>query len=218
MSKRTRRLLGFLLLVGLIAIPIVLNKVGLSQERIQPYVEQLGVWAPVALFGLRFSSVVVPILPGTAYSFLAGLFLGFWPGLCVICVADLLSCSLSFWLARRFGRSHIRRLAGDRFMNRVDRFSQKNLEGNVFLMSAFLMTGFFDFVAYGVGLAKAPWTRFLPALVLSIAVSNPPVVAFGAGLLAKKDRGILVGCALLGLFGLALLTGWLQRKRGLTSE
>ena len=213
---RTQKILQFLLIIGLVAAPlIVLNRAGIGKEEIRLFVEQLGIWAPIGLFALRFSSVVIPALPGTAYSVLAGALLGFWQGLAVTCLADLLSCTLSFWLARRFGRPFIQKLVGDRFISRVEKFSQKNLERNIFLMAAFLMTGFFDFVAYGVGLAKAPWTRFLPALVLSIAVSNPPVVAFGAGLLAKKDRGLLVGAALLGIFGLALLTGWLQRKKGL---
>ncbi len=219
MSQRIRKILGFLLLFGLVAAPLIaLSRAGIGKDEIRLYVEQLGLLAPLALFALRFSSVVIPALPGTAYSVLAGGLLGFWQGLAVMCLADFLSCSLSFWLAKRFGRSLIRKLVGDRFINRVERFSQKNLERNVFLMAAFLMTGFFDFVAYGVGLAKAPWTRFLPALVLSIVVSNPPVVAFGAGLLAKQDRGLWVLGALLGIFGLALLTGWLQRKKGLTGN
>ena len=218
MRKRTQNILGFLLLIALIAAPLILlNRAGIDKEQIRLYVEQLGLWAPLGLFLLRFSSVVIPALPGTAYSVLAGGLLGFWQGLVVMCVADLLSCSLSFWLAKRFGRSLIRNLVGDRFMERVERFSRKQLERNFFLMTGFLMSGFFDFVAYGIGLAKAPWRKFFPALVLSIAISNPPVVAFGAGLLARQGRALLVFGGLLGLFGLALLTGWLQRKQGLVA-
>lgn len=212
MGKRTGRILGFVGLMALIAIPLVLlRQSGIGKAEIQDYVEQLGIWAPVGLFGLRFTSVLIPALPGTAYSVLAGGLLGFWKGLAVVCLSDLLSCSLSFWLARRFGRSLIKHLVGDRFIHRVDRFTQKHLERNFFLMTAFLMSGFFDFVAYGVGLARAPWRKFLPALVLSIALSNPPVVALGSGILAKGK--LLLVVALLGVFGLALLTGWLQRQK-----
>ena len=173
----------------------------------------MGVWAPLGLFGLRFTSVVIPALPGTAYSVLAGGLLGFGKGLAVVCVSDFLSCALSFWLAKRFGRRLVSRLVGDRFMSKVDSFSERHLERNFFLMTAFLMTGFFDFVAYGIGLAKAPWQKFLPALVLSIGLSNPPIVALGSGLLAQGK--LLLVFALLGVFALALLTGWLQRKQGL---
>ncbi|MEL6471612.1 MAG: VTT domain-containing protein [Cyanobacteria bacterium J06623_4] len=211
MSKRTQRVLGFLALIAIVAVPlIVLNRLGVTREDIRASVEGLGVWAPVGLFFLRFTSVVIPALPGTAYSIFAGSLLGFWKGLAVVCVSDLLSCSLSFWIASRFGRSLVSRLVGDRFMGRVDSFSQKHLERNFFLMSAFMMTSFFDFVAYGVGLARTPWHKFLPALVLSIAISNPPIVALGAGIFSGGK--IVLILALLGVFGLALMTGLLRRK------
>ncbi|MEL6263582.1 MAG: VTT domain-containing protein [Cyanobacteria bacterium J06623_5] len=211
MDKRTQRLLGFLALIAIVAVPLIaLNRLGVTREDIRTFVEGLGVWAPVGLFLLRFTSVVIPALPGTAYSILAGSLLGFGKGLAVVCISDLLSCSLSFWLASRFGRSLVSRLVGDRFMGRVDSFSKKHLERNFFLMSAFMMTSFFDFVAYGVGLARTPWHKFLPALMLSIAISNPPIVALGAGIFSGGKIALIL--ALLGVFGLALITGLLRRK------
>ena len=95
-------------------------------------------------------------------------------------------------------------------MDRIDTLSQRHLEQNFFLLTGFLMTGFFDFVCYGVGLTRAPWLRFAPALIISIIISNPPIVALGAGLL--EGGKLLVGFALLGVFGLAIATGIAQRK------
>ncbi|MEM9265259.1 MAG: VTT domain-containing protein [Cyanobacteria bacterium P01_F01_bin.13] len=200
------RLVG--IAIATIVVIWVLQRYGIS--RLRANVEDLGIWAPLALFFLRFTSVVIPALPGTAYSILAGGLLGFSQGLLVICCADICSCSLSFFLSRQFGRSFVQRVVGERFITRIDTLTQKHLERNFFLMTAFLMTGFFDFVAYGVGLTKASWLRFIPALVVSIGISNPPIVALGAGLL--EGGKLLLGFAILGAFGLALLTGFLQRK------
>lgn len=190
----------------------LLQRYGISQLRAN--VQSLGVWAPSAIFFLRFTSVVIPALPGTAYSVLAGGLLGFSQGLLVICLADICSCSLSFFLSRQFGRSFVQRLVGEKFITRVDTLSQKHLERNFFLMTAFLMTGFFDFVAYGVGLTKASWLCFIPALILSIAISNPPIVALGAGLI--EGGKLLLVFAILGAFALATLTGFLQRNKPIT--
>lgn len=77
-------------------------------------------------------------------------------------------------------------------------------------MTAFLMTGLFDFVCYGVGLTKTPWQKFIPALLISIALSNPPIVALGAGVL--ESGKLLLGFALMGVFALGLITAILQRK------
>ncbi|ESA32596.1 snare associated golgi family protein [Leptolyngbya sp. Heron Island J] len=201
------RLVG--IAIATILIIWVIQRYGISQ--LHANVENLGVWAPLVLFFLRFTSVIIPALPGTAYSILAGGLLGFSQGLLVICIADLCSCSLSFFLSRQFGRSFVKRLVGEKFITRVDTLSQKHLERNFFLMTAFLMTGFFDFVAYAIGLTQASWLCFIPALALSILISNPPIVALGAGLLAGGK--LLLAFAMLGAFALALLTGFLQRKQ-----
>jgi uncharacterized membrane protein YdjX (TVP38/TMEM64 family) len=203
-----RGLLGFALVVT-VAIALI----GFHQYGIEPLrarVEQMGVWAPLGLFGLRFTSVVIPALPGTIYSILAGGLLGFSKGLITICLADITSCLLSFYLARRFGRQGIRRLVGDRFMERLDRLSQQHLERNFFLMTGFLMTGLFDFVSYGVGLTRTAMPRFAAALVISIALSNPPIVAIGAGLF--EGGKMVLGLALLGVFALALITRLIQKR------
>ena len=209
-QRRLVKVLKFAAIVLLIAsVTGLINRYGVAQLREQ--VDQLGIWAPLAIFLLRFTSVVIPALPGTAYSVLSGALLGFGQGLAVICIADLLSCSLSFFLSRRYGRSLVQRLVGAAFMNRIDTLSQRHLERNFFLMTAFLMTGFFDFVCYGVGLTKASWLKFAPALIISIAISNPPIVALGAGLL--EGGRVLLGFALLGVFGLAIITGLVQRSQ-----
>ena len=205
MSKIVRFLAIFALIILII---VVINHYGVTQLRTR--VEGLGTWVPIGIFLLRFTSVVIPALPGTAYSVLSGGLLGFTQGLLVICVADLLSCSLSFSLSRRYGRNLVKRLVGAKFINKIDTLSQRHLEHNFFLLTGFLMTGFFDFVCYGVGLTKAPWRKFVPALVISIAISNPPIVALGAGLL--EGGKLLLGFALIGVFALAIITSLVQRS------
>ncbi len=201
------KIVQFSVIILIVALAVwLVHQIGIVQ--IRSNVEKFGAWAFVAVAGLRLISVVIPAFPGTAYSILAGGLFGFIPGVITICVADMISCSLCFSLSRRYGRSFISRLIGDRFMSRLDRFSQKNLEHNFWFMTAFLMTGLFDFVSYGVGLTKTPWRKFAPALLISIALSNPPIVALGAGLL--ESGKLLLGFALLGVFALGLITAKLQ--------
>lgn len=197
--------------IALLTIFIIWLFGRIEVEQIRSNIEQMGAWAFLAIGGLRLVSVIIPAFPGTAYSVLAGGLFGFGWGLIIICLADLISCSLSFTLSRRYGRDFISKLVGKGAINRIDRLSKRNLEHNFFLMTAFLMTGLFDFVAYGVGLTKTPWTKFLPALFISIALSNPPIVALGAGLL--ESGKLLLGFALLGVFALGLITAKLQSKQ-----
>lgn len=205
--------LKWVLLVIAVAVSIWLVRTyGLDADTLRFKIKSLGLLAPLVLFGLRFISVVIPVIPGTAFALVTGLTLGLSQGLLVIILADFSSCSLSFYLSRRYGRTLVERLIGARFMNRVDRIGQQHLERNLPLLIALLMTGFFDFVSYGVGLTQTPWSRFLVALCISIPIAHTPVVVVGAQLLEKRQSYFLLGAAILVAFGVALITGILQRK------
>ncbi len=142
------------------------------------------------LFILRSISIIIPVLPGTIFSVASGFQFGFTQGLVLIFFADFLSCSISFLLARKLGRNYISRLLGSRQMRRVESISQDYLENNYFLMTALLMSGFFDFVCYAIGLTKITWKRFMPALIFSIIISDSPFVASGFAARKIKDIGL----------------------------
>lgn len=102
----------------------------------------------------------------------------------------------NFFIARRYGRGVVQRIVGERFMDRLDQWSQKYLEGNFFLVTGALMSSFFDYICYAVGLSRMPWKRFMSALGLSIAIVKPPVVAVGAGIL--QGEKLLISASLVG--------------------
>ncbi|MUL37152.1 TVP38/TMEM64 family protein [Gloeocapsopsis sp. AAB1 = 1H9] len=212
MKRNFIKIVQLSLIILLVAIGIwFVNQVGI--ERVRANVDQLGVWAPLAVVLLRMVSVVIPAIPSTAYSILSGVLFGFVQGIVVIAIADFVACNLNFYIAKRYGRSLVQKFVGQRFMGRVDSLSRKYLERNIFLVTGFLMTGLFDFVAYAVGLTQMKWHSFMLALILGIAISTPPIVALGAGVF--EGGRILLIVAMLGIFALAMLTGWLSRKKAL---
>ena len=144
----------------------------------------------VLLFLLRSVSIILPVLPGTIFSVVAGFQFGFVDGLVIIFCADFVSCSTSFLLSRKLGRNYIRNLLGSKQMRRVEGISKDYLENNYFLMTALLMSGFFDFVCYAIGLTKITWRRFMPALIFSIIISDAPFVASGFAARKIKDIGL----------------------------
>lgn len=199
-----------LLVVGAI---VLINHYGI--EQIRANISQFGIWAPLVVMLLRVVSIVIPALPGTGYSLLAGALFGFTQGLIAIAIADAIACTINFYIAKRYGRHLVQKIVGEKFMNKVDSINQNYLQSNIFLVTALLMTGLFDFVCYGVGLTQMKWRRFITTLTLSIVVAKPPLVALGAGVL--EGGKLLLGFALLGMFLLAFVTGWLNRKHSLPS-
>ena len=197
----------------------VLAVVALQRYGIEPLrtaVEGMGFWAPLGIFLLRGVSIILPALPSSIYSLLAGSLLGFKTGYLTIVLSDLLFCSSAFLIARTWGRGPVSRLVGKRAMERIDGFSKNQLEGNFFLMTGLLMTGLFDFLSYAIGISRTRWRVFAPALLISVLVSDSILVTVGAeaanGVDGSKSAGLPLGLALLAMFGLAVLTGLMKKR------
>ena len=193
---------------------VYLQRYGIAP--LQSAVNDMGIWAPLGLFLLRGVSIILPALPSSVYSLLAGSLLGFKLGYLTIILSDLVFCSTAFFIARRWGREPVSRLVGASAMKRIDGFSKNQLEGNFFLMTGLLMTGLFDFLSYAIGISRTHWRLFAPALLISVLISDSILVAVGAG--AAQGASLTLGLALLALFALATITGLLKRKSASASE
>ena len=187
---------------------VYLQRYGIAP--LQSAVNDMGIWAPLGLFLLRGVSIILPALPSSVYSLLAGSLLGFKAGYLTIILSDLVFCSTAFFIARRWGRGPVSRLVGASAMKRIDGFSKNQLEGNFFLMTGLLMTGLFDFLSYAIGISRTHWRLFAPALLISVLISDSILVAVGAG--AAQGASLTLGVALLAMFALATITGLLKKK------
>ena len=208
--KKFRRFLSIAFIVGLVVLLVSLIQT-YGIEPLRSAVEEMGIWAPFGILMLRGISVILPALPSSVYSLLAGSLLGFKTGYLTIVLSDLIFCQMAFFIARKFGRDPVKRLVGVKAMKRIEGFSQDQLEGNFFLMTGLLMTGLFDFLSYALGIGGTRWRLFTPALIISLLISDSIIVAVGAGV--SQGAGLMLGAALLGMFALATLTGFNRKKR-----
>ncbi len=208
--KKIRRFLSIALIVGVVVLLVSLIQT-YGIEPLRDTVEEMGIWAPFGILMLRGISVILPALPSSVYSLLAGSLLGFKTGYLTIVLSDLIFCQMAFFIARKFGREPVRRLVGVKAMKRIEGFNQNQLEGNFFLMTGLLMTGLFDFLSYALGIGGTRWRLFTPALIISLLISDSIIVAVGAGV--SQSAGLMLGAALLGMFVLATITGFNRKKR-----
>ena len=182
------------------------------KEQINQIVLDMGIWAPLGIFFLRSISTIFPIISNLPYAILAGNVLDFKTAYLTIFLADFISCQVAFLIARNLGREPVRRLVGIKAMKRIESFNQNQLEGNFFLMTGVLMTGLFDFLSYGLGLGGTKWRIFTFALLLCLVIFDAVAVAIGAGL----ADSVYIAIAMVGMFGLAIVTGLIKKKVSLT--
>ena len=208
MKKLRKFLLISLCIFAIVVLFNLIQSYGI--EPLRQRVENMGIWAPLGILVLRGISIILPALPSSAYSLLAGSLLGFKAGYITIILADIIFCQAAFFIARYFGREPVRRLVGKKAMNRIESFNQNQLEENFFLMTGLLMTGLFDFLSYAIGIGGTRWKIFTPALLISLAISDSILVAVGAGV--SQGASLLLGVALLGMFALATISGLTKKK------
>ena len=217
------------LLIGLLIFSYQVFDMNSVNRLIESNIDGPGIYIALLIFLLRSISIVIPIIPGTYCAVIAGYVYGIEVGLLIMFLADFMSCSSSFMISRNLGRSFVKKLLGKNQMKRVEHIGKQYLEQNFFLMTGFLMTSWFDFVCYAVGLTKLSWKKFMPALILSILISDIPFVAGGYTLSGLNDVGfnqilngevdvvkgpyllILVISAFI-IFGIGLLNVFIKNK------
>ena len=181
------------------------------EDLIKLFVDKSGIWGPLILFFARGISIILPALPSSIFSLIAGGVLGFKEGYLTIVLSDLICCQLAFFIARKYGRIPVERLVGKKPMQRLEKFNRYQLEENFFLMTGLLMTGLFDFLSYSIGLGGTRWRTFTPALIISLLISDSILVAVGA----EIGKQIYLVIPLLIAFAFAIFQG-LRKKRKLT--
>ena len=201
----------FIIFILFAIVGILTNFLNSNKETIQSVVQGAGIWGPGILFVARGISIIIPALPSSIFSVIAGGALGFKSGYLTIVLADLTCCQIAFFIARKYGRLPVRKIVGKKAMKRIESFNQNQLEENFFLMTGLLMTGLFDFLSYSIGLGGTRWRTFTPALIISLLISDSILVAFGAGV--SEGKNLLLGGALLGMFALATISGLTKGKK-----
>ena len=211
--QRLRKIIGISTVVALVIVLLHLAHTH-ALEPLRAQVESMGVWAPLGIVALRGISILLPALPSSVYSLLAGALLGFETGLITIYITDLVFCQIAFLGAKRYGQEPVKKLVGEKASQRIQNFNQSQLEGNPFFLTGLLMTGLFDFVSYAAGLSGTKWKVFTTALIVSVTLSDLPIVALGAGVFNGGKSMLII--ASLGVFALAIIAGMVkkyQKKR-----
>lgn len=183
-TNRTAAILrGGLLLAVMAAIFFGIQALG--TERLREIVDSAGVFAPLLYMVLRAGAGFVPGAAGPL-QLASGVLFGFWQATLYSVIGSTAGYSISFWIARRYGRDVVVRLVGGG-IGRVDALLAR-LDRPAGLMTArFVFYFAYDFVAYAAGLSKARYPVFL---VVTFVLGIPPTALtvftglVGAGMVA----------------------------------
>lgn len=186
---------GMAFLVFLAVVTIAINAIGL--EQIQTFIEEAGPLGPLAYIGLKAATYIfAPLTSGPIQVVAGAIFGNVWLGVLYTLIGEVLGGSVSFWLARRYGRPVVRRLVGAQGMRRVDEFYETRMGGwRSLAVARIVLFSFWDFLSYAAGLAPV---RFISYVLVSAIMGFFPTFFF----VALGNSVIVDGASLIVIYGL----------------
>lgn len=125
-------------------------------------------------FNIFFHRLLTTIIP--SYDRSATLVLldkiGYWKGILLVFIADLLAFNFNFFFARLAVRKIINRLFSKILVQKYDTFFSRYLGGNLFLKSFLLIIATGNYFAYFLGTTSIRWINYIYALLVSIFLTN----------------------------------------------
>jgi uncharacterized membrane protein YdjX (TVP38/TMEM64 family) len=178
-----------------------------DQQAVSAYLQSYGSLGPIVLFILMVAQVFVAVIPGHALMVTAGYVYG-GLGLSIVIVSTILGSQVAFWIARRYGRSLIYRIASREILEKWD--SAARHQGILFYFFAFVLPIFpSDLMCYVAGLSSISARHFLVANVLGRSVVAISITLIGMYGMHPPAWFWITAILILSSF----FTGWMIYKR-----
>lgn len=188
--------IGFVVFVTVLTF--VMNWVGIPQ--LQAFIKEAGALAPLAYIVLKaLTYVFAPLTSGPVQVIAGTLFDSVWLGVLYTLIGEVIGGSISFFIARRFGRPMVSRMVGTSGMAQIDDFINNRLGGwQSLALARLVLFSLWDFISYGVGLTTI---RYRTYLWVSIVIGSIPTLAF----VWLGDSVLSDASALIWVYGLVAL-------------
>ncbi len=220
---RPRVLAGIaLVFAALVATYFILAEVfdislSFDAEPLQDWVEQWGVWGPIAFMAVMAFSVLFAPVPNAPIFLAAGLVWGPVLGTVYSMIGMMWGSAMAFWVARWLGRRHLSKLVGSKAAAQMDSLSIR-MGGRLIFWARMLPVVNFDWISFLAGLTAMGFWRFF--FFSFLGMLTPTTVGVVAGDSLGRDLRITlvivaVWVAAIILSGLYL---WWRRRQARMSE
>lgn len=189
------------LLAGGVALSFALDWVigrfvELDAERIEAWISDFGLLAPIVYMLLLASTIIFTPLPSVVVDIAGGLAFGLFWGTVYTMAGGMLGATVNFYVARRLGRGYVERKLGARAMAQVDGMAERMGAKAVFLTRLIPLFNF-DWVSYAAGLTRLSYREYAVASAAGMLLPVIGIVYVGDVLLSHPGRSALVFSALV---------------------
>src|SRR3989338_7524612 len=174
-------------------IPIVLLILGYifpsqffgNQETIRDFVNQFGIFAPLAFILLQIVQVVISPFSHYAVSIAGGFIFGTWWGFLYNWIGRVIGTAIAFYLGRYLGRKIIQKVVKEETLKKYDSYFAK---GYVLLFLAYFLPLFpDDELSYLAGFSTMNPKIFLPLMAIGHISGSLSLAYLGNGISSVQD-------------------------------
>ena len=198
MKKSLKKIVWGIVIIFILAV-IVLNQnygnVLFNLQGLQNFVDSLGIWGPIILIAVIAVQGVVSIFPVAIFFVLAGSSFGFVLGSVYCLVGTLLGATISFKIARKYGKKVEYYLLSKKNAEEFIKFT-KNKGG--YLTSFGRMVPLFpvDVISFSAGIENMKYGKFLWTSAIGFIV---PIILFifVGDIILQSSTLIIIGAIIL---------------------
>ncbi len=211
------------LMTVVIAMLIAARQFGLAEylKDLQPWIESLGPWGPVAFVALYIGASIAAI-PGSPLTIAAGVLFGSVWGVVWVSIGSTAAAASCFLIARYLARDAIENNLKDN--KQFKKLDSMTAEQGAFIVAIVRLLPIFPFnlLNYGFGLTKVPfvtyvfwsWICMLPGTILYVVGADAVKQAVARG----EIPWALVGVVVVALVVLSLIGAQARKKLKKTEQ
>ena len=182
----------------LTCIPIVLLILGYifpsqffgNQETIRDFVNQFGIFAPLAFIVLQILQVVITPFSHYAVSIAGGFIFGTWQGFIYNWIGRVIGTAIAFYLGRYLGRKIIKHVVKEETIKKYDYYFDK---GKILLFLAYFLPVFpDDELSYLAGFSAISPRIFLPLMAVGHISGSLALAYVGNGIQSVKEPMFII--------------------------
>lgn len=216
--KKTK-LLWYLLMI----IPIVLLILGYvfpssffgSQERIRLFVNQFGIFSPLAFIIIQILQVIITPFSHYAVSIAGGFIFGTWLGFIYNWIGRVIGTTIAFYLAKFLGRKIIKHIVQAETIKKYDYYFNK---GKLLLFLVYFLPLFpDDELSYLAGLSAINPKIFLPLMMIGHISGSLSLAYIGNGIQSFKEP-MFISLSLITLIGGIWFTSYYRKLKNNTHK
>jgi uncharacterized membrane protein YdjX (TVP38/TMEM64 family) len=186
-------ILTIILLFDIIIKYGLFNFSNLNQDasKLTEFIRSFGIFSGIIFILIQIIQVLIFFIPGEVTGFVGGYLFGAFWGTVYTILGVVLGSLFAFWLARKFGRPFVKRIVGQKYLDRLDSFSEAKITLIFFII--FLLPLFPDDIfCFLAGLTKMKTRIFFIIVSIGRFPGYLMLSILGGGLATSQVNLIII--------------------------